>query len=307
MAGSPLAAPWQAGSPGEAALTATAQLMLFKPGVYAVALHVAQSSPTDIGVPLPSVRLDPLPPAAGAEGRAFVSMAAEGGWLSRASDKVFILVAGGTARVILTIYKAGPDATAPEIRINNVTQDALAPAPPPPPRPPAPAAKPTPAAPGEVALRVAAHSTAGRVMEALHGGWAGEAGSTLEGFLIDAAGELESGFDYQAIIGVDWDTPWSRAGSFCGSRGLSLALLGFRVRLGPACAATHQCTYWGRFKDGGTAGPFSSGEACVLDGSELEAIRVVILRRELAASTDKAPAAAPAPLAKAQRSRRKLA
>jgi len=299
-----------AAGPSETGLTATVQLMLFRPGVYAVALHASRPTPTDIGLELPSVRLDPLPPATASDGRAFVTGTAENGWISRRSDQVFILVAGGAARVILTTYKTAPGTPAPEIRITNVMQGSLEPATALP--QPSPAKTPAPRqaaprnappdsppvrvpAPGERALRIAVQAITGTANQAFAGewtnhqlddrssGWTGGPAASLEGFTVTLADgdETETGsLEYQAIMGRDWDTPWFRSGVFCGSRGLSLPLLGFRVRLSAALAISHRCSYWGRFKGGGVAGPFTDGGACSLDERELEAIRLVLEKRE---------------------------
>ena len=126
------------------------------------------------------------------------------------------------------------------------------------------------------------------------GEWAGVPGTGLEGITVTAGGEPGAAvLEYQAIMGVDWETPWFEAGSFCGSRGLSLALFGFRLRLRPGLAATHRCSYWGRFKGGATAGPFTDGAACSLEERELEALRIMVERHP----------EAPAPPAKAPRRR----
>ena len=44
--------------------------------------------------------------------------------------------------------------------------------------------------------------------------------------------------EYQAVLGRGWMSPWVEGGQFCGSRGMALPILGLRVRLRGASAAT---------------------------------------------------------------------
>lgn len=263
----------------DAGLASTAQLMLFSPGLYSVGFSAPHAVRTSLGLPLPCVRLDPVPPAADGDGRAWVSGASEGGWVHAASGPVMVLVTGGAARLVLTVLKAGPDMASPELRITPVPGAPVSGAPVP--GALAPIALPLSGAPPAEAdgppLALLVHATGAGDLRAGSGEWAGMRGGTIEGFQL-LANDL-AGLEYQAIMGEDWNTPWFRDGAFCGSRGLSLALLGVRVRASGALAATHRCVYWGMFQGAGLRGPFRDGEACLAGREPLEALKVVLEAR----------------------------
>ena len=96
--------------------------------------------------------------------------------------------------------------------------------------------------------------------------------------------------EYQAVLGNNWNTPWFPAGEFCGSRGLALELLGFRLRLTDAVSEQYECAYWGSFVGKGIVGPVGDGEVCEAEGAPLEAIRVVVTPRAPVADTAAKPA-----------------
>jgi hypothetical protein len=86
-------------------------------------------------------------------------------------------------------------------------------------------------------------------------------------------------------------SPWIEGGKFCGSRGMALPLLGFKLRLRGDAAKTHECSYSATFVDGSSAGPVTAGETCEAESlSALEAFQVVIRRKAKAAAPAKAPA-----------------
>ena len=113
--------------PVRAELVATAQYLSFDPGLYAVDFSVAQSGGTDIGLRLPCLRLEPIPPTPRQKGRAFVSSLSEGGWLWRGEEPTFVLVVGSQAGVVLTVYKASDGMASPQIRIRYMGGQGLAP------------------------------------------------------------------------------------------------------------------------------------------------------------------------------------
>ena len=53
--------------------------------------------------------------------------------------------------------------------------------------------------------------------------------------------------EYQAALGLEWDTPWFHPDEFCGSRGMTLPLLGLRIRVLGDAAQTHAVRYWASF------------------------------------------------------------
>ncbi|QCE35092.1 hypothetical protein FAI40_06965 [Acetobacteraceae bacterium] len=64
--------------------------------------------------------------------------------------------------------------------------------------------------------------------------WIGDPDSEkwIEGFKINVPPSLKpEDLEYQAVLGKGWLSPWVEGGEFCGSRGMSLPLLGLKVRL----------------------------------------------------------------------------
>lgn len=276
-------------------LEATAQLLTFAPGLYAVDFIAPHSVSTNAGLHLPCARLEPVP--AGADGgQCFVSIMAASGWLSRNDQPTFIRAVGANAGVILTIYKATGQTAAPELRIRRVQPNATSFAasdsatPPPVGKVDAPFA-----AVDGAALPVAqlVHIQGLGDLQVAAPQWAGRPGSgrQMEGFAILPSMDLgPEDIEYQAILGENWNTPWVRGGAFCGSRNMGIALLGVRIRLVGAAAERFECRYWGCFVNTGVIGPRTEGESCDADRGVMEAVRVVISRRTPRASDADPPA-----------------
>ena len=95
------------------------------------------------------------------------------------------------------------------------------------------------------------------------------------------------------MLGRNWQSPWSEGGQFCGSRGMSLPILGLRVRLRGAAAKTHKLSVSASFVDGTQVGPVPDGEACEAPSlSPLEAFQVMLepLKRAQSAPAPDSPA-----------------
>ena len=72
-------------------------------------------------------------------------------------------------------------------------------------------------------------------------------------------------------------SPWSEGGQLCGSRAMSLPILGLCVHLRGPSAATHRVALAASFVDGTEAGPVHDGEPCQADSlAALEAFQLVI-------------------------------
>ena len=279
-------------------LAATAQYLSFEPGLYAVDFSAPQSSSTDVGLHLPCLRLEAIPPSGRQAGRAFVSTVSEGGWIWRGTDPTFVLAVGGPAGVVLTIYKASDGMPSPQVRIRHIGGHEMAPGQQPrAPRPlPAEAAiaAPTPEpVPSAAPLSQLVHVRGVGDVKTTGIGWTGRPGSgaPVEGFAIMPIGTIgNDALEYQAVLGNNWNTPWFPAGEFCGSRGLALELLGFRLRLTDTVSEQYECAYWGSFVGKGIIGPIGDGEVCEAEGAPLEAIRVVVTPRVPIADTAAKPA-----------------
>jgi len=286
-------------------LAATAQYLSFEPGLYAVDFSAARSSATDVGLHLPCLRLEPIPPSGRQSGRAFVSATSEGGWIWRGTEPTFVLVVGGSAGVVLTIYKASDGMPAPQVRIRYVGAEGAAPGGGVPAFGPSSPAVGLPVGsgqspqageqPGSVPMSQLAHVRGIGDLKTIGADWTGRpnGNAPIEGFAIMPIGMIgEDSLEYQGVLGNNWNTPWFSAGEFCGSRGLALELLGFRLRLKDSAAAEFECNYWGSFVGKGIIGPIADGEVCEAEGAPLEALRIVITPRAAAplataASADK--------------------
>lgn len=95
--------------------------------------------------------------------------------------------------------------------------------------------------------------------------WIGLPGSRLwvEGFGISVpAGWSPDDIEYQGVLAKTGATPWMSGPEFCGSRGLTVPLLGFALRLKGTAARLYDCSYRASFIDGTTAGPVQQGQLC---------------------------------------------
>ena len=273
-------------------LESNATFLTFESGLYAIDFRAPAGSMSDVGLPLPCARLEPvIMPAS--PGRAFVSMTPEGGWLSRGTAAAHILVVGGRAGAVLTIYRPTDGTPMPEVHFRSVVTAAAAKPPPPP--------VPAQAEPGAV-LQVMVHLEGQGDRTERAGVWAGDTGGqrSIEGFRLTLpAGMPASELEYQGIMGEDWRTPWFEAGAFCGSRGLQLPLLGFCLRLVGDAADRFECRASGQFARHGVVGPVGNGEDCHADNMPLTAMMVELTPKEPASDLP-----APGEAARPARSRR---
>lgn len=249
-------------------LDVSAELLSIEPGLYTVDLACAQRTQAGPTISFPFISLTAMPAPAGEPGRAYVSTLSDTQIIQVSGQTAYLRVAGGPARVLLTIYTARGATALPEVIIRQATTVSH--------QPPAVPSKEedVPSLP----LSLLAHIERLGDITVQGGRWAGAPGSkaSLEGFAISPeAGLSPADIEYQAVLGIDWRTPWASDGAFCGSRGLSLPLLGIAVRLSARAAATHTVAYWGSF-GGQLVGPVSDGEVCAGTGAPLEAIRVTI-------------------------------
>ena len=278
-------------------LKVSAHLMRLAEGVFCV-FNAPGAAAAGTASGLPGVRISPAPAAMDGSGTVAISGFNGDGWLGGPTDAALIRVSGGPAQVLVTVYQeVGSEQAAPKLQVIRLTDtDAAQPAP----EPPAP-------------IEVAAHiygvgDVGGRI-----GDWMGERGSKrwIEGFgLAPSAKVASADVEYQAVLGRGWLSPWSEGGQFCGSRGMSLPILGVRVRLRGAAAETHAASVEATFVDGTSVGPVGDGEACEAPSlAALEAFRVTFQERVAvpapAKPGRKAPARKPKAIAPAEPSKPK--
>jgi hypothetical protein len=225
---------------------------------------------------LPGVRISLPPGPAGNPDAVSISTFRADGWLSGRDAAALVRVSEGPAQVLVTVYQSPNHAaeTAPRLQVLRLSQEPAAAEP----AHPGPDDIDAEAASAIVLHRQRTGDVIGRV-----GDWLGERGSKLwvEGFSINPpAGVAPEDLEYQAVLGRGWNSPWVEGGTFCGSRGMALPLLGLRLRLKGRAAETHALRYTASFVDGTEIGPVGSGDACEAESlAALEAIHIELLPR----------------------------
>ncbi len=243
--------------------------MLLEAGTYCV-FGAPDATGPDAVTGLPAVRLSAAPGVMA--GTVEIVGFGDAGWLAGRGDASLLRVAGGAAQVIVTVYQeAGSTHEAPKLQVLRVSEAAVAP---PPVRPPAP-----PPGPIEAMAHVYGVGDVG----GRFGDWIGARGERrwIEGFALQSLrltvpGELE----YQAVLGRGWLSPWAEAGQFCGSRGMSLPVLGLNVRLRGAAAAAFEVEVSATFVDGTVVGPVRDGPCEAPSLAALEAFQVMLVPKE---------------------------
>ena len=279
-----------------AELKVSAHTMPLDPGIYCI--FSASGSPTpDVVTGLPVVRIT-APPGHAASQVSIVGLDSEG-WITPDSATL-VRVAKGPAEVLVTVYQASNSAVeAPALQVVCISAG-LASTPAAMKSAKAPAPQPNLTADdGPVPVQILAHIYSRGDVGTQIGDWMGQPGSThwIEGFAIAPIGLVPpSDIEYQAVLGRGWLSPWSEGGQFCGSRAMSLPILGLRIRLKGASAATKRIQLEATFVDGSTVGPVGSGEPCEADSlAALEAFRLVIEDASAAPRKPAAKATAPKP------------
>ncbi len=274
-------------------LKATAHLMAMEDGLYCV-YNTPGSAPPDAATGLPGVRITPAPGVGGFSGTVGISGFNAEGWLGGEAGAALVRISGGPAQVLVTVYQSADGAhEAPKLQVirlsdqpqaADATEAVAAPAE----APPAPAQRPV-----EVAAHIYGRGDVGGHL----GEWMGVPGSKqwIEGFAVAPAGLAPSDLEYQAVLGRGWLSPWAEGGQFCGSRGMSLPILGLRVRLRGAAAEAGSVQVAATFVDGTQVGPVAEGEAVEAPSlSPLEAFHMTLTPRKTAAAALRGAVAAPA-------------
>lgn len=255
----------------------TATFLVFEPGLYAINFGANSSSSSDVGLRLPSARLEVVPSPG--SGEAFVSTTPRTGWISTDTIASHILVVGGRAGALLTIYRSSDAVEMPTVEFRAVVKssDIMA-----------AAAKPSaPVVASErvitqrnvSALSLTTHLQNNNQLTTAGDEWSAAPTSTIpiDGFeIVGVANGGHIEFEYQGVMGKNWNTPWFKNGEYCGSRGLQLPILGFRVKLSAASAKLYSLSYWGIFGGGDMVGPISAGCVCELGQQPLTSMKIVV-------------------------------
>jgi hypothetical protein len=247
-------------------LKVSGHLMALPAGLFCIVNEPAASQQPN---GLPGVRIS-LPPQG--DQNIEISTFRPDGWLNAAGDAALVRVHRGPAQVLVTFYQNGnqPE-SAPKLQVRQlIGVSEAAPGP-----QPAPAMAPPPA---PVPMDIMAHIQTRGDVGVKFGTRLGETGSQnwIEGFAIAAPPEIKAGdLSYQAVLGRGWLSPWVEAGEYCGSRGMALPLLGYRVRLTGEAAAAYDITCAASFIDGTAAGPVGSDETC--EGENLAPLESILI------------------------------
>ncbi len=282
-------------------LKVSGHLMPLDAGLFCI-FNAPGSPVPDPKTGLPGVRVS-VPPGPGFRPEAVtISSFRDDGWLGGPNGAALVRVTGGPAFLLVTIYQApGSTAEAPKLQILRLQEGAAQASAPAQARPaPSLVASPAPARPAAAApatppekVEIVAHIQSRGDVAAMIGEWMGEAGSQrwIEGFAISPKSVISpQDIEYQAVLGRGWLSPWAEGGQFCGSRGMSLPILGLRARLRGESADDFDCVVEATFVDGTRVGPMDNGEPCQAESlAPLEAFRIQIVPRAGIA----APAATP--------------
>jgi len=281
-------------------LKVTGNLMTLQPGLYCLVQHMGTVPPPQDGSGLPGIRVSVAPRGrAGGIGQVSIRGLHEDGWLGTRDGAVLVRVEGGTAEILVTVYQSQrhPTDAAPRLQVVPITNTGpkagtgAAPA-------PQPAAW-SPAAPAPApALRAATATATGELVAHIQrtgdvgvalGEWIGTRGSGkwIEGFGISPRTNVTADeIEYQAVLGRGWLSPWVSDGKFCGSRGMSLPLLGLNLRLRGGAAGRFACTYSATFVDGTHIGPIRAGQTCEAPSlAPLEAFQITLQPLDATAAT----------------------
>jgi glycosyltransferase involved in cell wall biosynthesis len=299
-------------------LSASVQVLPLPVGLYLFSVKAATGSiERDSGkLNLPAMHVG-LGPGTRAEHVEFLSgPGTEGAWLFASGDVLVARISGPGATLILTSVRSSsgdvlsiaverlesrslPAATA-------ASTESAAPAPV---EAPATAAAPAPAllepppitlaspAPDalSVPLQIKTHIRSRGDMTFTDAPWAGRVapGLWIESFSIQPLKQLGAeDIEYKGLTGTGFETPWLTEDQNCGTKGISVPLVGFAMRLkpGPATAA-YECEYSGYYRSGVTVGPLRNGAPCrsMVANDPLEGIRISIVKRAKPAAVSAKP------------------
>jgi GT2 family glycosyltransferase/glycosyltransferase involved in cell wall biosynthesis len=272
------------------ALSAAAHPITIGPGLYL--FRVRSGSPTasarTADIALPAVNLTVVPGGSTGKVEFMTAPGGNGSWLCQPSDMVVARVTERAATVLLTSLRA-PGGPLLSIEVERLDKHES------PPLPPEAAAEagdtnpspPTGELPSPPGLRAELCVHVQRRGDHLFTtpAWAGFRGERIwiESFSINPF-ELISAdqIEYKGLTATGYETPWLSKGAPCGTRGRSMPLLGFAVRLKPLSGGQlYDCEYSGAFLSGLVVGPCRNGAPCVSTQSDdpLEAIQLRIVER----------------------------
>jgi GT2 family glycosyltransferase/glycosyltransferase involved in cell wall biosynthesis len=285
----------------EDGLSASVQVLPMPAGLYLVSVTAAGAtqSPNDGRLSLPALHVGVGPGVRSEQVEFMAGSNTHGAWLFAPSDLVVVKVNSNPATLILTSVRA-PGGEVLSIKIERLdaraevvtTQSGAAlpsksPVRAPGARPQQPIASPaiTPSKTQGLPLQVAAHIRTRGDMSFAEVPWAGRLGTGLwiESFSVRPLEHFEAkDIEYKGLTGSGFETRWISNDVMCGTKGMSVPLVGFALRLKPNLeTAAYDCEYSGYFQSGVTVGPLRNGAPChsTVANDPLEGIQVRIVQR----------------------------
>jgi hypothetical protein len=261
-----------------APLTAAASLVRLDQGLYAIEIGETTAPDGEIsGLMLPVIQISAAPGDRD-EPVEIVGTSASGvSWLAQDGGTVVVRSPPGGGHLLVAIY-GPPDRVSdlPCVEVRRLDRS-----------------RPHDAAPGSLSLGRECREIQTEIV--LHierlgdrrfqsSGWIGNPDQKLriEAFSIRPLEILTArDIEFKAVGPNGRETPWFTEAELCGTRGRSLPLTGFAVRLAPRVSDEFEVVYRGAFFDSGIVGPKRNGEICIppIHDDPLKAIEVHLARR----------------------------
>jgi hypothetical protein len=209
-------------------------------------------------------------------------------WLGGGDSLVVVRATQAGALLLATAFGSpGQQPSAPKTTLHALAARDLATAPPPDAAPPVllTAEQPSTRPQREIRAEVTVHleGVGDRVFPGA--AWAGKPGERkrIEGFTIKPLQELRPNeIEYKALHPGGVETPWIAGPQFCGTRGRSLPIVGFAVRIAPHVQDQFSVVYQAAFFRSGITESRSNGAPCLptVAGDVLEGINIRVLQRQ---------------------------
>jgi len=141
-----------------------------------------------------------------------------------------------------------------------------------------------------VPLQIRTHIRSRGDMDFVDAPWAGRVapGLWIESFSVLPIKQLDpQELEYKGLTGTGFETPWLSDDENCGTKGMSVPLVGFAIRLKPGpTASSYDCEYSGYFQSGITVGPLRNGAPCrsTVANDPLEGIQIRIVKKSKGAA-----------------------
>lgn len=261
-------------------IKATAKILKFDSGLYALSIaETGESSREHSGILLPAVQISNPPSDRFGTAEIVAASGESGFWLGPEGGTVVIKAPLGGGHVLIATYEPSDRPGIPlEIevrRLDRPTQEA---------------------GPTETGTILGEHHTREIKIEILlhieragdrrvpAQGWVGSRGKKLriEAFSICPIELLAArDIEYKAFGPDGRETPWVSDANLCGTRGRSMPLTGFAIRLVPHLRERFDIEYLGAFFESGVSDTIRNGEPCTarITNDPLEAMNLRLIER----------------------------